>query len=120
LSCKHTFLPRIWAFKNHNIIKDCPIAVGVGNVVECAASTRQSIVEREGLEHDERSEEFDNMSCATSVTWYCFYFGFFNFNFLNMYKIIKTNMDSGSTDFTFNTEIYFQYQPQIQSLETIL
>jgi hypothetical protein len=31
------------------------------------------------------------------------------------------NMDSGSNDITFNTEIDFQYQPQIQlSLETIL
>jgi hypothetical protein len=30
-------------------------------------------------------------------------------------------MDSGSNDITFNTEIYFQYQPQIQlSLETML
>jgi hypothetical protein len=30
-------------------------------------------------------------------------------------------MDSGSNDITFKTEIYFQYQPQIQlSLETML
>jgi hypothetical protein len=37
--------------------------------------TRQSIVEREGLQHDERSEEFDNMSCATSVLLGTNYFG---------------------------------------------
>jgi hypothetical protein len=45
-------------------------------IVYCYTScTRQSIVEREGLEHDERSEEcskvkrneFNNMSCETSV-----------------------------------------------------
>jgi hypothetical protein len=57
-------------------------------IVYCYTScTRQSIVEREGLEHDERSEEFDYMSCETSVACYFFYFGFINLIFFK-YKII--------------------------------
>jgi hypothetical protein len=61
------FFLSVWR-KNNNI----QYFVANGQIVYCyTICTRQSIVEREGLEHDERSEEF-NMSCATSVTCYFF------------------------------------------------